>query len=367
MPADTSTTTSPTPERDPGEAASPTPTPGFARRAARILGRVLGWTARMALRLFWWGFVIAVAWRTRPWELDLAAHFAPHAAALGLGLALSLLPWRRTRRLGLEGLVAALALWAIVIRDHTVNWRWSEEPPSGARLRLVTHNTDAWKSSRDFPFYHWLREQDADIVVIIDPPPNIDGEANWLLDEYPHRHAPQPGFKWAIKIYSRFPMEITPLATPGPEVMFSFAAHRARTVTLPDGSRFLLSAMHPVSPRERASIGRAEATVRLDGRLIRQWHEATGQPAILAGDFNSTPTGRVFQTLASASGMKTYSSILRRGTWPRWAPTWLGVPIDRVWVTPGASIDRAEVGPAFASGHRPVVVDLTLPAPRASE
>lgn len=346
--------------------ASPMPLPpgrgiGRVRRACAI-------TLRTALRLAWWTPVLTLLWPDRPWELDLLAHFAPHCSVIVLLVALLLVRFRRTRRLGREGLIAGLAMLALTLAAHLGPTRQVEPAGSTVRLRLVVFNTDAQRSSRDFLFYTWLKDQQADIVVIIDPPPNIDGEANWLFDAYPYRHRPEPGYMWAVKIYSRLPMTTTPLTTPSERVTFSFAAHRAQTVTLPDDSRFLLSAMHPVSPRKRSSIQRAINSVELDGTLIRQWVEGTGRPAVLVGDFNSTPTGRVHRALAKSSGLRTYPSFLCRGTWPSAVPTWLGVAIDRVWTTPDARIARVEVGPHFQSGHRPVVVELDVPcAATASE
>lgn len=315
----------------------------------------------VALRLVWWTPVLALLWPDRPWELDLLAHFAPHCSAIALIGALLLVRFQRTRRLGREGLIAGLAILALTLAAHLGPTRPVAPAGPSVRVRLVVFNTDAQRSSRDFPFYAWLKDQQADIVVIIDPPPNIDGEANWLIDVYPYRHRPQPGYMWAVKIYSRLPMATTPLTTPSDRVTFSFAAHRAQTVTLPDGSTFLLSAMHPVSPRKRSSIQRAIDSVELDGTLVRQWVEGTGRPAVLVGDFNSTPTGRVHRALARASGLRTYASFLCRGTWPSFAPSWLGVAIDRAWTTPDVRIARVEVGPHFQSGHRPIVVELDIP------
>lgn len=314
------------------------------------------------LRLAWWLPVVTLLWKSRPWELDLLAHFTPHLVVVSALTAAHLLLFRRTRRLGYEGAAAAILTLGLVLLANFPPGPSRPAPPSTVPLRLVIFNTDAHVSSRDFPAYEWIRRQDADIVVVIDPPPNIDGEANWLLDKYPHRHVPAEGFMWAVKIYSSHPMQITPLPTTSDQGWRSFAAHRARTVTLPDGTQFLLSAMHPYSPRQRGYVDDAVRVVTLDGTLIRNWVESTGRPAILAGDFNTSPTGRVHRALARASGLRTYPSILSRGTWPARLPTWLSVPIDRVWVTPDVRIIDVTVGPRFLSGHRPVAVDLALPA-----
>ena len=87
---------------------------------------------------------------------------------------------------------------------------------------------------------------------------------------------------------------------------------------------------------------------------------ATGLPVIVAGDFNSAPTGSAHRVFGRSSGLGTWRTLLGRGTWPAWAPPALGLPIDRVWASGEVRLRAARVGPRFRSDHRPIVVDLLI-------
>ncbi len=344
----------------PARAASP---------AAR--GRAL---PRVLLAVWMTGLLalVALAWWTgRPYWLDLASHFLV-SAAVGLGaIGLGLAGLRRWPSAGVT-LAAALAIPLIARSDATAPVASAVVPAGFVRLKLVQYNAYGEHSRNDKEFMSWLRDQEADLVAIIDPPWGWRRDYPYLTREYPSYVEPQPGLEWPIILLSRLPAEVSPLVEYSDKVTFSFVGRRSLLVRVGDGSlagAFLFTGMHPPSPRTPKSWGNSLEVVERDGPILRDWMERSGLPVIVSGDFNSTVQGRVHRTLARLSGMSGWSPVWNAGTWPASMPSWLSLPIDRVFTGGGAVVRSMVVGPRFRSDHRPVVmvVDVPIVKPRADD
>ncbi len=334
-----------------------------------VAGRRPGcsWVRRLWRLIRWgafglaWAPVVIVLWPERPYRIDLLSHFAPHAAALILLCLPPLAIFRRWVALANAGV--ALALLAGLIR-------WNTTPPLGPgpvpegyeRIKLVHYNAYGNYSRHDEAFARWLEEQNADIVVIVDAPWRYAVAQPWLAERYPYRIEPRPGLEWPELLFSLYPFESATLIDQPDEITkFSFIANRSVVVTLPGGARLLLSGTHPPSPRRFETWRSGLRGAGRDGQLLRQWEERHGLPILIAGDFNSTPTGALHALFRSQSGLVGWTPLLDAGTWPAKLPTWLALPIDRIWTTPDVQVRTIEVGPRFASDHRPLVAVLDVP------
>lgn len=226
---------------------------------------------------------------------------------------------------------------------------------------MVAYNAKWTPQHDDAGFAAWLREQRPDLVGLFAPPLTLLARDPWLLEHYPHRVEPGPGARWPNVLLSRFPVRVDRIAQRSEETRRSFVARRSMTITLDDGSTLLFTGMRPPSPRTPGFWRASLREVRRDGRVLRDYIESTGAMVIVAGDFNSTPTGRVHHAFADASGLQAWTEPLGAGTWPSWAHPLVSLPIDRVWVSSGLRIRSAIVGPSFGSDHRPVVFEIELP------
>ncbi|MEJ8278950.1 endonuclease/exonuclease/phosphatase family protein [Pseudonocardia spirodelae] len=106
-------------------------------------------------------------------------------------------------------------------------------------------------------------------------------------------------------------------------------------------------------------------------RAVGQWREDLGQlprwctgstPAVVAGDFNASLDHSVFREATAGcgdAGAQTGNGLT--GTWPTWAPEWLGPQIDHVLFTGGISAESFAVHLVPGTDHRALVTTLRLP------
>lgn len=306
-----------------------------------------------------WSLVGLLVWSDRPYVPDLLSHFLLHAAAgcLMVGALLTAFRrWRSGMNLFLVGVVIA------------AGWRLSAPAPSGGPapagrvIRLVEYNGRGESSRHDNEAMKWARDQNADLVVLIEPAFGLLDDYPFLRQEYPYLVEPSAGLMWEVIVLSRFPAEVRAIAEYSEENKFSFAARRSLVVRPPGVEPFLLTAMHPPSPRTMATWRRSLEGVVLTGGILRAWREQTGMEVIVAGDFNSTPVGRLHRLFARESGLRGWSPMVGGGTWPASLPPWLSIPIDRVWTSDGITVRSMLVGPQFRSDHRPIVCEIVMPS-----
>ena len=106
-------------------------------------------------------------------------------------------------------------------------------------------------------------------------------------------------------------------------------------------------------------------------RSVGQWREDLGTlsewcagdtPAVVAGDFNASLDHSVFRnaiTGCSDAAAQTGNGL--SGTWPTWAPEWLGPQIDHVLSTEGIVAESFETHLVPGTDHRAVVTTLRVP------
>ena len=133
-----------------------------------------------------------------------------------------------------------------------------------------------------------------------------------------------------------------------------------------DGAGPTIIAVHAVAPiRWEMANWRSD----LDWLAEQCSDEASdGDGVIMAGDFNATIdhfAGRASSDGAVLGDCRDAAAIAGSGgvgTWPAWAPTLLGAPIDHVLATPDWQVERMSVigtEDTAGSDHRPIVATLS--------
>jgi len=131
-----------------------------------------------------------------------------------------------------------------------------------------------------------------------------------------------------------------------------------------DGTGPTIVAVHAVAPIQRQMDNWRDDLDWLAG-------QCSGTDVIMAGDFNATldhlgqgvsETGAALGRCRDAALQAGTAGV---GTWPAWAPSLLGSPIDHVLATSNWKVDSVRVIESeddSGSDHRPLVATLTAPA-----
>lgn len=281
------------------------------------------------------------------WLFDLFAHFRVHYIVIGV----LLFPFCFLRR---SWWVCGMCLGAIAINTLTIlPYLWLQPPAEGpSELRVVQINV--LRSNRDTqPAIDWIRQQDADIVVV------QETDERWLTalnqglsSTYSHRQAQPMDNNFGMAVFSRFPLvdpETSLLVHMAIPCLFS-------QVDTPKGPVRLL-AVHPPPPMSGFNSKLRDATLeRLVPRVAQA--EQAGEAVLVVGDLNATPWSHAFRAFVKKTGM------VDTQRWSGLQPTWkaklgrVGIPIDHVLISKEFEVVRRDLGPHNGSDHLPVVVDL---------
>lgn len=112
-------------------------------------------------------------------------------------------------------------------------------------------------------------------------------------------------------------------------------------------------AYHAVAPTRGATD-----QWRADLDVLRKWC-AGPTPAVVAGDFNATLDHSVLRTATagcSDAAARTGDGLV--GTWPSWAPRWLGPQIDHIFTTDGIDAESFRVIDVPGTDHRAILSTL---------
>ena len=281
------------------------------------------------------------------WPFELFAHFRSQYAVAALLLVVPL-AWQR--RPAWVAAALLLAAWhGLPVAQRAVAM------PAGAchggpAFTVATANLH-FVNEQPAPFLDWLAERQPDLVVVQELTAGW-AEALRSLPQYPHRYLLAREDAYGIGVLSRRPLHsvhAADLADDGLPSLTGVAEVGGQRV------RFLgLHARWPIVPRlanarDRA-LGRAAALAR-----------AESLPVVLLGDLNLSPDAPAFGRLLGDGGLRDVVSG------PDWRPTWqagfwpLALRIDHVLVSGEICVERAEVGAAIGSDHRPVIARLRLP------
>lgn len=280
--------------------------------------------------------------------VDILAQFPAPALAATVAMAIVLAVTRLYPAALMGALVSALLLIAV----------WPQAAPGGPaaspdgpRVRLYAANLYALnedvRSMRAS-----IAAADADIVVLVEFGEAPDAAIDALLEGYSHRRISERVVRRQDSvrsvIASRFPL--SPRSTEGAERQMI-----AAVADTPLGPLHVVG-VHLTRPWpfqfQWGQIIQAQ-------NLIEHVQDAD-DPIVLAGDFNSVATGRIGRLLRSEGGLVHAAGW--PGTWPAPLPGPLRITIDQVYHSPDIAVASRRLGRPSGSDHRPVIVDLALPA-----
>jgi len=330
--------------------------------------------------VLWWLWLVLLAlvacsrfFSAMAWQVDLLANVS-YFVVLPSALTVLLALWRRRTFVGAVAMVLLLIgawpvrfmFWprgAAGVASTTAAPRWE--------LRVLEINVKGSKEALG-GLAKIIDREHPDVVIVIEIPAFLEKhllEAPGVKEQLHFVIGPEVGSQWRDMMMSRFPLHRLHFDGDAQRYQGVFAFQRSCFVDAP-GGRFVLSAMHPPSPREAQSWARGnEWTSRL-AEVCGQFLIKTGVPVVIAGDFNTTPSGFRHHIMLSHSGLKPIDELGGwSGTWPSTLPGLLRLPIDRVWVTPDVQFISREVLEDIGSDHRPILVTLSMPgaAPAGEE
>lgn len=278
---------------------------------------------------------------------DLAAQFLLQAAT-GTGLlATALLVLRRWREAVVAGLCLAVQL--VTLLPHV-------GPPGGTAAASSPADTmsvlllNAWADNPGGPELEaFLRGQDADLLVLLETSREVGPVLERLGDVYPSRASSCPGRRRRcdLVLLAKRPWRRAPgIADPAAGVRMIDAELDGPggplTVVAAHLSRPIAEGALALQLRQAETIGRTLAGV-------------TGA-AVVLGDLNAVPWGRLVRTLETATGFRALPGL--EGTWHAALPWPLRLPIDHVLLSPGLAAVERLVLRAPGSDHRAVRVTL---------
>ena len=313
-------------------------------RSQRRISRVLIWLVCAGATA---GTLIALFSR-ESWVAELFSHYRFYYL---LAQAMLLLVFLNTRRYVWLVATVILALpnaWYVgpyvlpVIRDAVAGAVASAQP----QLVLVNLN---YRNNDHATMVDYLRNSEADMLVLSEYSPAWHRALEGALDEYPHRLLHLREMAFGMAIYSRVPFEETAwldLGAPGSDNLSVRVELAGRTVEL-----FAVHLYPPMSAQQAA--WRKTQLDDIAGIL-----RATPYPRIVVGDLNLTPFSPLFGDLLRDTGL--LDARRRQGlhvTWPS-APLPLWIPIDHCLADVSAGVTWVRTGPNLGSDHYPLEITL---------
>ena len=270
------------------------------------------------------------------WGFDLLANFRVQMAAGTLALILIL---------GLAGSLPGAGLAAVAFLINAAVIAPLFLPASEAsRSELTVLSFNLLSSNDNYEeVLEYVLESEADVVFL------HEGTAEW---EAAIAEARLP-YEMVSTRAPEFAFGTIALVPDGAETVdYGFARTDPRAIEV-RWEGFALLGIHPLAPvSERSAELRDEQLA-----FAADWARRVRGPAIVAGDFNSTPWTHAFRTLF---GDEDFTNTQRGhgfdATWR--AGTIWQVPIDHIVVTSDLTVIERELGPALGSDHLPVFAEI---------
>lgn len=267
-------------------------------------------------------------------------------AVATLGLCLLLLLRRHARPALLTAL--ALAGQTVLLASGAGLGGFGASANAGGEpaLRLTTYNVLYANTAHDRTL-DFLRQNQADVVVLMEVTPQWSAALDTLDDLYPYRLA-CPGYRiCGLTMLSRLPLQ------------------DAWAGWVDDGRTRAVEAVVTVRGRALRIVG-THLSAGLSSRHHAQQNLQLGSllehlgdsdtPTVLAGDFNMAPWTPRLRRFADQAGLTIVPGL--NGTWPAMLPVPARIPIDHVMASPDLPVPDRSVGPDLGSDHRPVTVTV---------
>lgn len=314
------------------------------RRRRRIAAATLSAAAAL-LAISWLGVWFPIAD-----NINIAALYWWPALLTGVGAA----TWALRHR---NALWPGVCLIFLVLGTGVVLFRsllHAAPPPATKTQRISLIEFNMLKSNTQAAAdAAWLAEQDADIVVLLEATRMHGKWGAALRAKYPSMMSCSVRYPCSTVLFSKYPiLRSEALARNGDAE--DRKALSALTATLDvNGTPLTVFAVHldrpwPLGEQERWVKPLAEVAAGIDG------------PAVLTGDFNSTPWTHAMRTISEAGNFRLGSGI---GTsWPAQNAAAFRLPLDQLYLRGRVRATGTAIGPQRGSDHRPLIVELEIPA-----
>lgn len=307
--------------------------------------------------------VAATAWLTRRsgWALplELLSHFQVQyllTTALLLGLCVLV----QARISSLICLLCCVVVAAQIVPWYLPPQRLLRQPEANLRVLMANLNVQNHQYQQVVTF---LRQQQPDIAVVAEVDEAWATQLDTLKDLLPFSYGLPNPYNLGLLVYSRQPLQDAQIEYFGVDKNVSVVAQfevAQRPLTL--------IATHPLAP-----IGSNYFHLRnrqLD--RVSQYIQTLSTPVVLIGDLNLSMWSPYYRRLVNRTGLKN----ARQGfgilpTWPykrtfnRLPPVplpLLSIPLDHCLVSPSLETANIHTGVDTGSDHRPLVVDIRVPA-----
>lgn len=313
---------------------------------------------------FWLTGILA---RLHP-HIDNLASFQRQFTLCAIAVLLMALALRHGRATALAGTIVALFLLRLATAlPAPAPTHQTDTTPS---LKILSANL-LFSSPETARILDWINEKNPDIITfqeyseVVHP---IIAEA--LRERYPHSEAIPENSPHGVAFYSRLPFKRIPLPEADHKAL-KFAGRRhdqlAQYEFQINGKPITFFATHPPRPSGPHGYAQRNTEIILLGRLITDCKT----PAIIAGDFNTTPWSPYFHDLIKQGHLQSADGgPTMHNTWPardilrlgRFRPPFqeaFGIPIDFILTTPALTPGNFERGPAVGSDHFPIYAEIT--------
>lgn len=287
-------------------------------------------------------------------------------------------PWLGAISLLLLAVSVPLRLWVTAIAalslagvtGYSLIGAWNIAPGTGADpiVRITTYNT--LHGATDVPaLAEFLEVTQPRILVLQELPPSSSTKLWQLLDDsFPYRSGNEETGD-ALVVFSSFPILGTTTVSDPSAASLGIGAPTIRVEIETDEGPLLVYAVHAPTPRLGQDIWKLR-NQRLDELAQSIAAAPSDTPIVVAGDFNTPPWSPFFRSLLGTASLTDTAGrpvpastrISRRD----WLPHVIGAPVDHILVSADVGWKQSSVGSAMGSDHRPVTVDVSLPASESS-
>ncbi|MFG0329520.1 MAG: endonuclease/exonuclease/phosphatase family protein [Phycisphaerales bacterium] len=297
------------------------------------------------------------------WAIDLVATVSYFVAAPALLTAVVAALMRRWS-LTLASLAASItALWPVTPQFIPA----SASAPAADDIRLLLCNIHSDLDAADH-LAEIVNRESIDLVVLIESDMAISRaivDREGFQSRLPFAQAPVRGMQWPILIMSRWPIrtiEFDADEDTRRDFQGLFGFRRTVFIESEPHGRFVLSATHPPSPRSAETWREGNDTVRQMTIMTRRFLEPLGYPIVIAGDFNSTPSGYRYRMMVESTELHSAAGAgsLLSGTWPADAPGALRLALDQVWGSKEIVFTARRALEPVGSDHRPLLVSFRV-------
>ncbi|MCJ8165088.1 endonuclease/exonuclease/phosphatase family protein [Pontibacter sp. E15-1] len=268
--------------------------------------------------------------------------------------------WRTAAWLFTTGLVTAIVLQGYFVWPYTplaanaVATANASEVQKNRSFSVLLANV-LMKNRNDTAMLQAVTAANPDIVLFMETDAWWVSKLRPIEKRYPYTVLHPLDNTYGMALYSKLPLSQTEVKFLSQERVPSIHT----TVTLPNGTSFLLHAVHPVPPKPSKhpdNVGQKEEELLKVGQMVAK----RKIPTVVAGDFNDVAwsnTSRLFGTSSRLGdvriGRGLYNSFDATSPILRW-------PLDHAYVSEEFEVLRLEQLPKVGSDHFPILVVLTL-------